>query len=230
MYAVSETTMRSPNSSERPSIAPVWHTWCLLAILALFSALSAYLRMGSATPRVRHVLLFSIIIAFEWLTFAFSIWNSSPVFVSFVARVGRNPRSLPVDILVALLLSAICFAVAPVVMRLLGPTGWPSLEGMRPHGGWEIAAWILMALSAGICEETVYRGYLQQQFSGLTGCTGLGVFAQEAAFALAHEYQGWKNMVLIFILGCILGAVAAWRKGLRANIVAHAVADILAAF
>jgi len=101
---------------------------------------------------------------------------------------------------------------------------------MRPHGGLEIAAWVVMALSAGICEETVYRGYLQQQFSGLTGRTGLGVFTQASFFALAHEYQGWKNMVLIFILGCILGAFAVWRKGLRANIIAHAVADILAAF
>jgi len=218
------------SKSERFPIAPLWHTECLLAILVLFSALSAYLRMGSANPRVPHLHLFSIIIALEWLTFAFSVWQSSPVFVSFVARVGRNPRSLPVDILMALLLSAMCFVVAPVVVRLLGPTGWPSLEGMRPRGGWEIAAWILMAISAGICEETVYRGYLQQQFSALTGRIGLGVFAQALVFAFAHEYQGWKNMVLIFILGCILGAFAAWRKGLRANIIAHAVADIVSAF
>jgi uncharacterized protein len=199
-------------------------------MLGIFSALAAYLRMGSANPRVPHLLLFSIVITFEWLTFAFSIWNSSPAFVGFVARVGRNKRALAVDSLVALLLATICFVVAPLVVRWLGPNGWPSLEGMRPHGGLEFSAWVLMALSAGICEETVYRGYLQQQFSGLTGRISLGMFTQALFFGLAHVYQGWKNMVLIFILGCILGGFAAWRKGLRANIIAHAAADILAAF
>ena len=46
------------------------------------------------------------------------------------------------------------------MVRVLGQTGWVSMEGMRPNNGLEIAAWIVAAISAGIVEETVFRGYL----------------------------------------------------------------------
>lgn len=199
-------------------------------MLAMSSVLSAYVRMGSATPRLGHLPLFSIVIAFEWALFAFTLWNSNTAFTGCVLRAAQNPRSLLWDIPVALLLCAISLLIAPVIVRVLGQTGWPSLEGMRPRNGLEVALWIVMALSAGICEETVFRGYLQQQFSGWTRNVSIGVFAQAVVFGLSHAYQGWKNMVLIFVIGCIFGAFAALRKGLRANMIAHALGDILAGF
>jgi membrane protease YdiL (CAAX protease family) len=134
------------------------------------------------------------------------------------------------DFPVALLLAVVSILAALVIVRLLGPEGWPSLEGMRPSTPLEIALWILMALSAGICEEAVFRGYLQQQFTRWIGRGSAGVLAQAAVFGLTHGYQGWKNMVLIFGIGCIFGASAALRRGLRANMIAHAGVDILNAF
>jgi len=215
---------------ERYDIAPVWHTCCVLAMLAMFSVLSAYLRMGSSRPRLRHLLLYSIAIAFEWAVFAFILWKSNNVFTSYVARVFQDPRSLLLDIPAAVLLSAISILIAPLMVRVLGQTGWVSMEGMRPNNGLEIAAWIVAAISAGIVEETVFRGYLQQQFTGWTGHLTIGILGQSAIFGLAHGYQGWKNMTLIFALGCIFGAFVRLRKGLRANMIAHAGVDILAAF
>jgi uncharacterized protein len=218
------------NDAGQSPVAPTWHTCSVLAMLAMFSGLSAYLRMGSSHPRVGHLLLYSIAIAFEWGVFALSLWNSDTAFRGYVARVFRNPRSLWLDILVALLLCGIVILVEPIMMRVLGRTGWVSLEGMRPNNGLEIAAWIVMAISAGISEETVFRGYLQQQFAAWTGHVSVGILGQAALFGLVHEYEGWKYMTLIFALGGILGVCARLRKGLRANIIAHAVMDILAAF
>ena len=145
---------------ERCDIAPVWHTCCVLAMLAMFSVLSAYLRMGSSRPRLRHLLLYSIAIAFEWAVFAFILWKSNNVFTSYVARVFQDPRSLLLDIPAAVLLSAISILIAPLMVRVLGQAGWVSMEGMRRNNGLEIAAWIVAAISAGIVEETVFRGYL----------------------------------------------------------------------
>jgi len=212
------------------AIAPAWHTCCVLAMLAVFSRLLAYLGLGSSTPKLGHLLLFSIVIAFEWTVFAFTLWNSSSTFVGYVARVVRNPRSLLLDIPAALLLVAVSFLVAPVVVRVLRHAGWASLEGMRPRNALEVVLWIVASLSAGICEETIFRGYLQQQFSAWIGHGSIGVFGQAVMFGLAHGYQGWKNMVLVFVLGCIFGAFVVLRKGLRANMIAHAGADILSAF
>jgi uncharacterized protein len=211
-------------------IGPIWHTACLLALLAIFSGVLAYLRMGSATPRIGHVPLYSIVIAFEWAVFAFSLWHSNAAFARYVESVRHDARSLRWDIPVAVLLSAVLALISPVVVRALGPAGWVSLEGMAPKNSVESVLWIVMAISAGICEETVFRGYLQQQIAGWTHRAVAGLAAQAAIFGLCHAYQGWKNMALIFVWGCGFGACAWLRKGLRANMIAHAALDILSGF
>jgi membrane protease YdiL (CAAX protease family) len=221
--------MRSP--AEVQPIAPLWHTCGLLALLAAISALSIYTRMESATPRISHLRSYLIVIAFEWTLFAFTMWRSDIAFTGYVARVLRNPRSLLWDIPVTLLLCAVLlFAVTPLVTRLLGPGGWVSSAGIVPHGAAEIALWFVVCITAGICEETVFRGYLQQQFSAWTGNAFVGVFIQAVIFGLCHSYQGWKNTALISVWGFVFGAFVWWRKGLRANMIAHTLLDSLAAF
>jgi membrane protease YdiL (CAAX protease family) len=79
---------------------------------------------------------------------------------------------------------------------------------MRPNNGLEIAAWVAMAISAGIGEETVFRGYLQQQFTSWTGHVSIGILGQATIFGLAHLYEGWKNMTLVFVLGVIYGCAS----------------------
>jgi uncharacterized protein len=212
------------------SIAPVWHTCVLLAMLGGFSLLSVYLKMGSNSARLDNLLLYFIAIAFEWIVFAFVLSYSDSAMTDYVGRVFRDRRSLLLDVAAALLLVTFSFLVGPLVVRVLGSTGWVSLEGMRPHNGIQIAFWIVTAISAGISEETVFRGYLQRQFTGWSGRSAAGILGQAAVFGLIHGYQGWKNMVLVFVLGSIFGAFALLRKGIRANVIAHAAVDILAAF
>jgi membrane protease YdiL (CAAX protease family) len=89
---------------------------------------------------------------------------------------------------------------------------------------------VVAATSAGISEGTVFRGYLQQQFTAWTGHVSVGILGQAALFGLVHEYEGRKNMALIFVLGGILGVSARLRKRLRGNVLAHASMDILSAF
>jgi membrane protease YdiL (CAAX protease family) len=199
-------------------------------MLAVFAGLLAYLRVGSNRPRLGHLLFCSITIAFEWGVFAFTLWGSNPAFTGFVISVFQNRRSLWLDGLVALALCVISFLIAPIMVRILGPAGWASLEGMRPNNGMEIAFWIVTSISAGISEETVFRGYLQQQLASWNGHVSIGILGQAAVFGLTHGYQGWKNIVLVFVLGIIFGTAVSLRKGLRANMMAHATLDALAAF
>ena len=42
------------------------------------------------------------------------------------------------------------------------------MDFILPHGGLEITLWIALSVTAGICEETIFRGYLQRQFIALT--------------------------------------------------------------
>jgi uncharacterized protein len=89
----------------------------------------------------------------------------------------------------------------------------------------EITLWILVSLTAGFCEEIIFRGYLQKQFHALTGSIAIAVILQGVVFGISHGYQGWKNVVIISALGILYGMLAAWRRNLRINIIFHALSD-----
>ena len=89
-----------------------------------------------------------------------------------------------------------------------------------------MAVWIAVSLTAGFCEEAVFRGYLQKQFHALTGSAAVAVLAQAVLFGLAHGYQGVKNVIVITVLGLLYGLLALGRGNLRPGMLAHAWADV----
>ena len=82
-----------------------------------------------------------------------------------------------------------------------------------------------VSLTAGFCEELIYRGYLQRQFTALTHSVAGGIVLQAIAFALSHGYQGWRFVLLIAVLAAMLGLLANWRRSLRPGMIAHALQD-----
>src|SRR5260370_20528628 len=68
---------------------------------------------------------------------------------------------------------------------------------IAPQSAAEVAAFIVLTMTAGFCEELIYRGYLQKQFFAWTGNLWLAVIAQGFLFGAAHGYQGWQHMILI---------------------------------
>ena len=220
--------MNTNRSGVSPApIAPVWHTCCLMALVAAFGGFFVYARALSGAPRVGHIPLYTIAIAFEWAVFGVSLWRSDAAFTGYVARAWRSPRALLWDIPMAAILAGVLLLVAPVVVRILGSTGFASTQGMLPANGTEVALWIVLATSAGICEETVFRGYLQQQLSAWTGSVTIGILGQGVIFGMVHAYQGPKKVALIAVWGCIFGLFVWLRKGLRSNMLAHAAIDLL---
>jgi uncharacterized protein len=219
-------TMVRARASPAP-IAPLWHTCCLLAIVGAFGGFFAYARAASGTPAIGHAELYSAGIAFEWATFAFCQWHTDAAFTGYVARAWQHPRALLRDIAMAAILTVVLLSIAPVIGRVLGPSGWGSTRGMLPTTGLEVALWTVLATSAGICEETVFRGYLQQQLAGWTGSAAIGIAGQGLIFGVVHAYQGPKKIALIAVWGIVFGSFVWLRKGLRANMIAHAVIDLL---
>jgi membrane protease YdiL (CAAX protease family) len=49
---------------------------------------------------------------------------------------------------------------------------------------------------------------------------------QAVIFGVSHGYQGWKQVVIISVLGLLFGLLAHWRKSLVPGMAAHAWADI----
>jgi membrane protease YdiL (CAAX protease family) len=103
----------------------------------------------------------------------------------------------------------------------------PSIEFILPHGGAEITIWIALSITAGICEETVFRGYLQRQFMAFTKSVPAGILLSAAAFGAAHAYQGFRMVILIALYGAMFGILAHWRGSVRPGMIAHAWQDSL---
>jgi membrane protease YdiL (CAAX protease family) len=139
----------------------------------------------------------------------------------------KSWRMLAQDIAIAVPFWVVWEATAYGVHWLLGPgNSARSVAALLPQTLAEVLVWILVSITAGFCEELQSRGYLQRQFHALTGSIVAAVVAQGLLFGLMHSYQGWKQVIVISALGVLYGALAAWRRNLRANIIAHAWSDV----
>jgi len=139
----------------------------------------------------------------------------------------KSWRAVAIDFAIAFPFWVLWEATAYGVHWLLGPGDTArSVGGLLPQSVPEVLVWILVSITAGFCEELQSRGYLQRQFHALSGSIVFAVLAQGILFGLMHSYQGWKQVVVISALGVLYGVLAAWRKNLRANMIAHAWSDI----
>jgi membrane protease YdiL (CAAX protease family) len=100
-----------------------------------------------------------------------------------------------------------------------------NMDFMLPRGGAEISLWVALSVTAGICEEAIFRGYLQRQFMALTKSVPAGILLSAAAFGAAHAYQGFRMVILIGLYGAMFGILAHWRGSVRPGMIAHAWQD-----
>jgi uncharacterized protein len=135
-------------------------------------------------------------------------------------------KSLATDVGIAVPFWVLWEGAAYGVHWLLGLSSARSVDSLLPQTLLEIVIWIATSMTAGICEEMAFRGYVQRQFHALTGSVVMAVLGQGLVFGLVHSYQGWKNVIVICVLGVLFGILAAWRRNLRTNIMVHAWADV----
>jgi hypothetical protein len=85
-----------------------------------------------------------------------------------------------------------------------------------------------VGVTAGVCEEWLYRGFflavLSALFAGLPDV--VLVLAAAAAFGLAHVYQGVTGVVTTGVLGGILAAVYVGTGSLLLPVLLHAAIDL----
>jgi membrane protease YdiL (CAAX protease family) len=96
-----------------------------------------------------------------------------------------------------------------------------------PQRGIELTFWIALSVTAGICAETIFRGYLQRQFMALTKSAPGGILLSAATFGAAHAYQGFRMVIPIGLYGATFGILTYWRGSVRPGMIAHAWNDSL---
>lgn len=101
-----------------------------------------------------------------------------------------------------------------------------AVDVLIPRGKRERGVYAMVALSAGVCEEFVYRGYLPAMLTPLLGLWGAAVVSL-AGFVVAHTYQGRAKLVNVAILGGVFAAIAMLTHSLLPGMVLHAAVDLV---
>lgn len=144
----------------------------------------------------------------------------------------------------AALAAAYCVvALMPLIQSLRGPRwraayaramrlGYSASPGFLPNTGAERAAFALLSLSAGVCEEVLYRGFLIRLLheGALALPVGGALAISSLLFGLGHAYQGWKGMLSTTIGGLALGLVFLLSGSLIPGVILHALMDLQVAY
>ncbi|MFZ0885134.1 MAG: type II CAAX endopeptidase family protein [Candidatus Acidiferrales bacterium] len=219
----------------RPLVAPLWHT---IVFVVFVCGYAFFGRATVATLESRHITtrvpLYLFMIGFELVLVAY-VWflGVKPAGGTMLGLIGgkwSSARDVLRDIGVAFMFWMVVIAVLVGLRFSLGVNTQAVRAAMvlAPRSLAEISLWVVLALSAGICEEFVFRGYLQKQFLALTGSDVAAVVLQALVFGAAHSYQGVRGMITIGVYGALFGVLAVNRKSLRPGMIQHFMQDSFA--
>ena len=219
-------------------VAPWWHTAMLILFFIVLAAGGLVLQRGArrqanlVAHRPNMMPIYISLIAMQW-GLIYYIWKGGLrrrgiAVLQLIGGRWPNLRAVLVDILLALGIWALWMGISFGLQRFAGPNHAASISPMLPRGAAEALLWVMVSISAGISEELTFRGYLQRQFTALTGCVPVAFILQILVFGIAHAYQGAQACLACALYGVLFTLLALWRKNLRPGIIAHAWTDAVA--
>jgi len=185
-----------------------------------------------ASVNLDRIGIYERTIMFEWLVLGLvllGVWLHGSPMLAVLGDRWRSAGQFLWDIGIGLLFLIVSILLMSIVSSHGGAND-NSTQFLLPLGRVEKELWVVLSITAGICEEAVYRGYLQRQFMALTKSVPLGIVLSALVFGAAHSYQGLAQASLIGTLGAMGGALAYWRRSVRPGMIAHALQDVLGGF
>lgn len=141
---------------------------------------------------------------------------------------GKSDAAIVAEVAVLLGLSALVFRFGGRAIRDLLRRQARGFEALLPRGRRERGVFALLAVTAGVCEEVLFRGfglaYLRWLWPDASRVTLIVVTA--AAFGLVHLYQGPRGVVLTGLVGAYLAWLVLSTGSLFPAIVIHALLDL----
>jgi membrane protease YdiL (CAAX protease family) len=208
------------------------HTVFLLVVLGVVGAVGYFsVHRQDAVSHARRLFFYVTTMAWEWLLVGYVYWG--------LRRRGKSVRNIAgkswtsatdffIDIAIAFGFWIAAIFVLSIVARLVHATGMAeAARRLAPQSLFESILWIALSVTAGICEETIFRGYLQRQFVAWTRSAPAGVLLSAVLFGAGHVYQGAKATVVIGVYGLMFGILAEVRQNLRPGIMTHAWHDAI---
>ncbi|HKV62052.1 MAG TPA: type II CAAX endopeptidase family protein [Candidatus Acidoferrum sp.] len=190
-----------------------------------------------AMPEVssmERLALYASTIAFQWFAVAVVAWRAwAHGFTASQLGLIVHDRS---RIFVASVVGAVTIAALQWLnLRRVGRIPVESrgslqaiAERILPKSTVELLPYLALAITAGLCEEFLYRGFAMAALTrvGLQGWAV--VLISSVLFGLAHSYQGRGGVVMTLIIGTILGSSRIAYDCLVPAIFWHSAVDVVA--
>ncbi|MFN0046708.1 MAG: lysostaphin resistance A-like protein [Sphingorhabdus sp.] len=89
---------------------------------------------------------------------------------------------------------------------------------------------VLLSLRAGFVEEILFRGYLLDRLTRLSGRRWIGIVGSIALFTAMH-FGGWQagQLILVALAGTLFTALYLWKRNIMICVIAHFTVDLIAA-
>lgn len=218
---------------ESPDLADRWHTAALITLILGVAVVGTLLSRLSNLPappldrsRIAGSYVPSIVVQWSLLVYVCRVGRTRNALPSLLGARSWTPREVGIDLLLASAGSLLIQACELVGAKWLGAVDDLGLAAILPRSWPERLAWIVVAVSAGFCEEVVYRGYLQTQLTAFTRRASMAIVLQACLFGIAHAEQGLGTIIRVAFYGLGFGVLAWWRKGLVPGIVCHVWIDL----
>ena len=213
-------------------VAPWWHT-ALIALLLVGGSVSSTRAAHHDALAAHHAERYLFGICAEWGLLLLVWWGLHVKRTAFTGMLGfrRGWQALAEDVGVAAafwIAAAIILVAIGLLLRALHlPAPQETMMAIAPRTPGELLLWIGLSLSAGFCEEFIFRGYFLRQFSSLGAGLWMGVACSSLLFGVSHGYEGEAGMIAITAYGALFCVLVFARNSLRPGMIAHAWNDSL---
>jgi uncharacterized protein len=112
--------------------------------------------------------------------------------------------------------------------RAAGARETALLGHLLPGTTKEKAFFVVLSLTAGVCEELIFRGFMLSALHAATGSLTLAVVVSAGAFGVVHAYQQAAGALRAAVLGVLLALAVVYTSSIVPAILAHAALDLIA--
>jgi uncharacterized protein len=192
----------------------------------------AYRRLSQTDPAWARRWLWATSIGNQWMLVAFgaALWMASDrSWTSFGFSVPEGWRLWTAIALFSLVAGYYGWVIGTVarsaetratLRQQFGP-----VASVVPHTRTELYWFGGVSLTAGFCEEFLFRGYFIWVFAPWLGWWGAAALSV-SFFAVAHIYQGWSGVLRTGIVGAFFALTVAVFDSLWPAIALHALVDL----
>jgi membrane protease YdiL (CAAX protease family) len=216
-----------------------WDIWLIFFVLGVILPWRGRARLKTllAMPRVgamERIVLYASTIAFQWVIVAVVAWRA------WVHGYTAGELGLTAHDGTRLAIGSIVGATTIATfhwfnLRRVGRMPHNSrgsiqaiAERILPQSTMELLPFLALAITAGLCEEFLYRGFAMAVLTRLGVVAWVAVLVSSILFGLAHLYQGRGGLVSTMLVGIVLGIGRVVYGSLVPVIFWHAAVDIVA--